>query len=133
MTAPSGQAQNVNVNYANSKIWIRFDFPTDDGGQALSYRLRIDTEGNNINLNEAETDAEAGTEADKTHSGTAYDVVYSFDRWRHPWVFNHDWRSICESGRNFHVKTVSITVSNASGNSGLREVTLSPVVHSGCD
>ncbi len=134
-TAPSGKATNVSVNYADNKIWIRFDFPSnlDDGGLALDYQFSGNTGGNNINGTGTGLDIKVGSEADKTHGGTTYDVVYYFDRWQHPNVFSNQWQSICVSGRNFHVTRVNILIKNTLGNSGWHNVDLSPHVHSGCD
>ncbi len=89
--------------------------------------------GNNINGTNTGLDLKVGSEADKTHSGTTYDVVYWFDQWRHSAHHGHQWQSICVSGRDLHVKRVNILIKNTLGNSGWHAVNLSPYVYSGCD
>ena len=134
-TAPSGKATNVNVSYADSKFWVRFDFPAnfDDGGLALDYQFSGNIGGLNSNLDNAGFNMTVGSEADKTHSGTTYDVVYWFDQWRHSAQHSHQWQSICVSGRDLHVKRVNILIKNTLGNSGWHAVNLNPYVYSGCD
>ena len=134
-SATTGKATNVRVNYDSNKFWVRFDFPSnfDDGGLALDYQFSGNIGGLNSNLNNAGFNMTAGSEADKTHSGTTYDVVYWFDQWRHSAQHGHQWQSICVSGRDLHVKRVNILIKNTLGNGGWHGETLSPNVHSGCD
>ena len=133
-TAPSGAAQNVSLVYANNKMWLRFDFPTDDGGLPLTYQFDSRVQTNHATLNFGTTlDTKAGAEADKTYNGTTYDVVYYFDQWKNFSVHGGDWQSICKSGHNFRVTRISVLVKNASGNGSWLNLDLTPHVHSGCD
>ncbi len=134
-TAPSGKAQNFTFVYANNKMWLLFDFPTDDGGLPLSYQFSIVSRAINGNINGPTIDTKAGAEADKTYNGTTYDVVYYFDRWKDSHVDNGNWQSICKQGNGFHVTKASVLVKNASGNSGWLNLSFSQnnFVHSGCD
>ncbi len=110
-TKPAGKVQNVSVTYSDSKIWIRFDHPSDDGGLPLQFEFTSGVDNVGVVATRSVRTV-AGTEADKTHNGTTYDAAYYITEWLLP---NFGWYSVCHGAQHLKFKP-NVLVKNSNGN-----------------